>query len=124
MPAFSDEEMLDRLRLRSYLHAVRRRWLSVLIVTVVIAGIGLALSLAQSPSYRAHADVELEPTAADITKNNALDSIDIATQVQLVNSLGVADQVQQDLNMWIVPTSPSRSPRSRRRIPATGAAEP
>ena len=99
MPAFSDEEMLDRLRLRSYLHAVRRRWLSVLIVTVVIAGIGLALSLAQSPSYRAHTDVELEPTAADITKNNALDSIDIATQVQLVSSVGVANQVQQDLNM-------------------------
>jgi capsular exopolysaccharide synthesis family protein len=99
VPAFSDEEMLDRLRLRSYLHAVRRRWLSVLIVTVVIAGIGLALSLAQSPSYRAHTDVELEPTAADITKNNALDTIDIATQVQLVTSVGVATQVQQDLSM-------------------------
>ena len=99
MPAFSDEEMLDRLRLRSYLHALRRRWLSVLLVTVLVAGIGLALSLAQSPSYRAHADVELQPTALDLTKNNGLDSIDIATQVQLVTSLAVSQLVQQDLGL-------------------------
>lgn len=99
MPTFSDEEMLDRLRLRSYLHAVRRRWLSVLLVTVIVAGIGLALSLTQSPSYRAHSDVELEPTAADITKNNGLDSIDIATQVQLVTSIAVADLVQEQLHL-------------------------
>lgn len=99
MPAFSDEEMLDRLRLRSYLHAVRRRWLSVLLVTVLVAGIGLALSLTQSPSYRAHTDVELEPTALDLTKNNGLDSVDIATQVQLVTSTAVADLVQKDLGL-------------------------
>jgi capsular exopolysaccharide synthesis family protein len=99
VPAFSDEEMLDRLRLRSYLHAVRRRWLSVLLVTVVVAGIGLALSLSQSPSYRAHSDVELEPTVSDLSKNAGLDSIDVATQVQLVTSLAVAELVQSDLQL-------------------------
>lgn len=113
MPAFSDEEMLDRLRLSSYLHALRRRWLSVLLVTLLVAGAGLALSLAQSPSYRAHTDVELVPTATDLTKDKGLDATDIATQVQLVTSVAVADLVRADLGL-------SERPVLTKRITAQG----
>jgi capsular exopolysaccharide synthesis family protein len=101
------------LRLRSYLHAVRRRWLSVLLVTVLVAGIGLGLSLLQSPTYRAHTDIELVPTATDLSKNQGLDATDIATQVQIVTSVAVAELVQADLHL-------SKTPVLTKRVTAQG----
>lgn len=90
--------------LRSLKGVLRRRWLTLGIVTAVILAICVTLIMMMEPTYRSVARVQIDPTrdpTVTITNNMQADlgSEAIETEVTLLNSDALAREVVQTLNL-------------------------
>jgi polysaccharide biosynthesis transport protein len=81
----------------------RRRWLSMLLVTLVAFGIGVALIMLMTPHYQATARVRIDPARAPLASSTAqvtdLGSEAIETEVTLMSSPEIAREVVRRLNL-------------------------
>jgi polysaccharide biosynthesis transport protein len=99
--------------LTDYLKIIRTRLWLIVLSMVVVLGVVLALSLLQSPTYRGHAEVIVSaPNAGAIllgaSRNYASDEAvqaDVQTQVRVVQSRGLAEQVIRTLDLNTTPDS-------------------
>lgn len=83
--------------LREYLRALRRRWLSIVIVTAVVLGATLAYSLSSEPRYEAQAEVLVRSVAVDPLAQNSGSGVNLETERQLVLSTIVAERAAREL---------------------------
>jgi capsular exopolysaccharide synthesis family protein len=88
--ATSDREESSALDL---LHALRRRWLSILLTVIVVVGATVAYDLTQTASYGATAGMLLNPqyslSATGIVQSDGSASVDIPTESALISSAQV-----------------------------------
>lgn len=89
----------DRMGLNEYVRALRRRWFIVGFTTLFLVGVVAVFSLLQTPRYSASADVLIQPTFTGITGPAEVTEGELATQVQVVSSLPVAEAVGKELGM-------------------------
>jgi capsular exopolysaccharide synthesis family protein len=95
---------------------VRRRWPALLLSLALCIGLGLAYIMVTPPTYEAAASILVEdeklniPTVSE--KLNPNES-DINTQVALLRSARINEQVVRDLGLRVSVLEPSRTPRSQ-----------
>lgn len=83
---------------------LRRRWRVIALVALIAVATSLAYSAAETPRYRAVADVLLAPTNFDVQRSGAsISAEEVATQVRIVTSLPVAEKVQETLGLAAPP---------------------
>jgi capsular exopolysaccharide synthesis family protein len=83
-----------QLDLRDYLQVARARKWSIILVTLLVLGVALTASFLQTPVYRSDARVLIEADPAV-----AVDSLDVATQVEVVGSDPIAELVREELDL-------------------------
>ncbi len=94
------------MELHDYLGILRKRWLSILLITLVAAGAGLGLSLATTPQYTAstqlYVSVQGGATSSDLLQGSNYSRQQVTSYTQLVKSplvLGPAiDELGLDLS--------------------------
>jgi succinoglycan biosynthesis transport protein ExoP len=96
------EETLGELELRDYLRVVRRRKWTIALVTIVVVGAAIGLSLIQTPVYRATAEVLLQAKSSESlfdpsTGNRNDPARAIQTEMQVLRSRPVRDLVEKKL---------------------------
>lgn len=89
----------DRMGLSEYLRALRRRWFLVGFTTLFLVGAVAGFSLFQTPRYAASAEVLIQPTFTGVTGPVEVSEGELATQVQVVSSLPIAQAVAKELSM-------------------------
>lgn len=94
----------DRMGLSEYVRALRRRWFIVGFTTLFLVGAVAGFSLLQTPRYSASADVLIQPTFTGITGPTEVSEGELATQVQVVGSLPIAQGVAEKLGMEETPS--------------------
>ncbi len=92
----------EELELRDYLRVLRRRKWLIAAVTVVVVGAALAASFAQTPVYRASAQVLLESRVSESLFNPSTGqrndpAREVDTQIHVIESRPVRDLVQKKL---------------------------
>lgn len=81
-----------------YLHTLRRRKWTVLLVTVIAIGVAIGLSETQSPTYQAQAKLLLVSSPTQSFLGNASATpVNIDDEIQRLQSPSVADLVRQQL---------------------------
>ncbi|BBC70952.1 conserved hypothetical protein [Altererythrobacter sp. B11] len=102
--------------LRSLKSLLRRRWLTLSIVTVTVFAICATVIMLMGPKYEAIARVQIDPTrdptvAASNSAQADLGSEAIETEVSILNSAALARQVTEALNLQRDPEfAPSLEP--------------
>jgi polysaccharide biosynthesis transport protein len=91
--------------LRDFLRLLRRRWLSIVIVTTVVLGISLAYTVTSEPKYEAHAEVLVRSVTADPLAQNDESGVNLETERQLVLSTIVANRAAQRMRTDESPVS-------------------
>jgi len=81
--------------LRDYLSVLRRRRWLILLAAVLVGGVALGLSLAQKPIYQSKVRLFLEPTQSVFESSGARAPIDVATEVERLQSAPVQEAVRQ-----------------------------
>lgn len=100
----SEENTRD---LRAYLLVLRRRWWIVVASAVLVTGTALVMSLLQTPVYRAGARILIQPGGSLFDSGSAgtAGQVDIATEIQVMQSQPVMDAVKQRLQGAFTGTS-------------------
>ena len=133
--AAPDAEGLD---FASLFEAARRRYLVFLAVFVVVLGLAIALTAAQKKAYTASATVMVDPKQlqlfqgshdANVSSDLSLSTEALATQVELIQSRGMAEHVVDQLHLDQDPRFNPSKPGLRGRLMLTlsklmGAPEP
>jgi polysaccharide biosynthesis transport protein len=83
--------------LREYLRVLRRRWLSIAIVTAVVLGASLAYTLWSEPKYEAQAEVLVRSATVDPLAQNSGSGVNLETERQLVLSTIVAERAAKQM---------------------------
>ena len=96
------------LRLHIVRDAIRRRWLLVVVIALVFAAIGFALTSTRSTEYTAASRINLRPIpgnplAAEFTTSSQQIDIAMQTEAQLVTSPTVVEQVNTTLDTDLEP---------------------
>jgi Mrp family chromosome partitioning ATPase/capsular polysaccharide biosynthesis protein len=96
------------LRLHIVRDAIRRRWLLVVVMALLFAGAGFALSSTRTTEYTAASRINLRaipgnPLAAEFTASSQQIDIAMQTEAQLVTSPTVVDLVNQRLGTELEP---------------------
>lgn len=88
-----------RRDLRDYLAVMRRRRWIIVAATILVAGTALALSIMQTPIYRAGARVLLTPGGSlfDNTGQRSVTFTDVQTEIQVIGSQPVLDLAREKL---------------------------
>lgn len=94
--------------LRHYIHVLRRRKWTVFAAVVLVVTVVLVVSFLQTPQYQATAEVVFQPnTAAPLFGTGNSPSIDpardIQTQIEVIRSPPVRDQVAKALHTAVAP---------------------
>jgi capsular exopolysaccharide synthesis family protein len=91
-------EQTEQFELRDYFAILRRRWLTIVVVTVICTGLALAYSLSRQAEYEATASVLLRRTAGQsIAGGGSGSGFDIPTETQVVTSRSVRDLAEAKL---------------------------
>lgn len=89
-------EQTEQFELRDYLAILRRRWLTIVVVTVICTGLALAYSITRQAEYEATTSVLLRQTAGQsIAGNN--NGFDLATETEVATSRSVRDLAESKL---------------------------
>ena len=92
-----DDDVID---VRDQVAILRRRWLIVVVMTLLGLGASAALSLTQTRMYQAHTQLLVEPLSSASTSNGVvMTPEEVATQVEVITSLPVAATVAHDLGL-------------------------
>jgi len=91
------------VELHDYLAILRKRWLSILLVTLVAAGAGLGLSLAATPQYTAstqlYVSVQGGATSSDLLQGANYSRQQVTSYTQMVKSPLVLQPVVDELDL-------------------------
>ncbi len=95
----------DSIDLRSQAQVLVRRWRVVTFMTVLGVAAGLALAFSQSPQYTARAEVLVEPLTVQLPSSGIIvQPGEIETQIKVIESQPVAQQVIEELHLAGTPT--------------------
>ncbi len=83
------------MELRDYLAVFRRRKGTVLLATLVVTGVALALSLAQTPVYEAKVRLLLESTQSVFDASGSARPVDVRTEIERLQSHPVQQSVRE-----------------------------
>lgn len=100
-PEQDDAERAERLGIHEFFRVLRRRWMLLVAVVGIVVGLVVGWSMAQTPKYLSYADVLIEPSVDASTASGSVEVSpeEVATQVQVVTSVPVADIVQNELGL-------------------------
>lgn len=87
----------DVVGVSEWVAVLKRRWLLVAVWVLVIGAIAVGLSLTQSPTYEASAEVLLSPAPSTQQGEPTLEPEEIATQIEVITSEPVALAVLKDV---------------------------
>ncbi|MBM3676106.1 MAG: hypothetical protein FJW88_14430 [Actinobacteria bacterium] len=87
----------------SYLGVLRRRWMTLVVVTVLVFGAGVAWLVKGSGGYRATAGVLVQPIVEDPFGGSRTEMVNLATEREVADSLLNATWVKEQLES---PASP------------------
>ncbi|MBU8868288.1 polysaccharide biosynthesis tyrosine autokinase [Paenarthrobacter aromaticivorans] len=91
------------MELRTYLHVIRKRWISILLVTALAVLVALGQTLTQTPTYDAHSQLFVSVkggnSATDVTQGNMFAQNRVTSYVSLATSPRVLQAVADDLNL-------------------------
>ncbi|QAY77477.1 polysaccharide biosynthesis tyrosine autokinase [Sphingosinicella sp. BN140058] len=89
--------------LRSLRDMIRRRWLTLFLVTAAVVAIGATLIMLMTPKYEAVARIQIDPSRNPLSSASndvaSLASEAIETEVTVLNSEDLARQVVKQLNL-------------------------
>ncbi|WP_444663099.1 polysaccharide biosynthesis tyrosine autokinase [Cellulomonas sp. CW35] len=95
------------MELHDYLGILRKRWLSILLITVVAAGAALGLSLATTPQYTAstqlYVSVQGGATSSDLLQGSNYSRQQVTSYTQLVKSPLVLGPAIDELGLDVTP---------------------
>jgi succinoglycan biosynthesis transport protein ExoP len=92
-----DDDVID---VRDQVAVLRRRWVIVVVMTLLGLGAAATLSLTQTRMYLAHTQLLVEPLSSASTSNGVvMTPEEVATQVEVITSLPVAATVVHDLGL-------------------------
>jgi polysaccharide biosynthesis transport protein len=92
-----DDDVID---VRDQVAVLRRRWLIVVVTTLLGLGAAATLSLTQTRMYLANTQLLVEPLSSASTSNGVvMTPEEVATQVEVITSLPVAATVVHDLGL-------------------------
>jgi capsular polysaccharide biosynthesis protein len=107
LPAEAAEYEYNILSLQDFLQVIRSRFWVVALVTVVLVGAAVGLSLVQTPMYEASIKILVGQERASTENPNANDVMGLQqltrTMAEGVNSRPVAEVVIQQLNLQMTP---------------------
>ena len=94
------------MELRDYLRILRRRWLSILLVTIAAGAAAFAFSLAQTPIYASNARLFISTSETDdaaLLQGGQFSAQRVKSYADLVTSRELADRVIADLGLDVEP---------------------
>jgi succinoglycan biosynthesis transport protein ExoP len=91
--------------LRDYLRLLRRRWLSIVIVTTLVLGITLVYTVTSEPKYEAQAEVLVRSATVDPLGQDTGSGVNLETERQLVLSTLVAERAARRMRTDASPIS-------------------
>jgi tyrosine-protein kinase len=95
----------DSIDLRSQAQVLVRRWRVVTFMTVLGVAAGLALAFNQSPQYTARSEVLVEPLTVQLPSSGIIvQPGEIETQIKVIESQPVAQQVIDELHLAVTPS--------------------
>jgi succinoglycan biosynthesis transport protein ExoP len=101
--ADSEEVLGNQLELQNYLHVIRKRWVSILLVTVAVAAAALGMAVTQTPVYEARAQLFVSVrgggTATDVAQGNMFAQNRVTSYVSLATSPRVLQAVADELGL-------------------------
>ncbi|CCV06465.1 Exopolysaccharide transport protein family [Mesorhizobium metallidurans STM 2683] len=97
--------------LRQLFASLARNWLRILVVALVVTGLAFALAWLATPHYKAETQIKIEtgesvytrPNGANDNDKPILDEEGVATEVQIVSSSDILNQVALKLNLARLP---------------------
>ncbi|PDQ19415.1 chain-length determining protein, partial [Mesorhizobium sanjuanii] len=97
--------------LRQLFASLARNWLRILVVALLVTGLAYALAWLATPHYKAETQIKIETGESVYTRPNntndndkpILDEEGIATEVQVVSSSDILNQVALKLNLARLP---------------------
>lgn len=93
-----DDDVID---LREYLGVLRRRWLSVVLVTILVAGAAFAFTTTRTPVYEGEVELVIEPVrrGQDVSLDELLQRDEaVETERRVIASLPVRQRVADRLD--------------------------
>lgn len=87
--------MRQGMELRDYLAVFGRRKWAILLTTLVVVGVALGFSLAQSPVYEASVRLLLEPTQSVFDASGGSTPVDVQTEIERLQSPPVQQAVRE-----------------------------
>ena len=103
-----DSREPDVLDLRDYLQVLRRRWLVIVLTTVLVVAVAMAFTLTQTPIYQGETEIAVEPVrqGADASLEDLIlgDSV-VATEQRVITSRPVTERVIEQLGLQDTPPS-------------------
>ncbi|MBA2574839.1 MAG: polysaccharide biosynthesis tyrosine autokinase [Nocardioidaceae bacterium] len=95
----------DVVDLRAQAVTLRRRWRTIALMTLLGLTAALALAYTQTPKYIARADVLVDPLSSQTPSNGVVvPSEEVSTQLQVLGSEPVAEQVIDELRLTESPS--------------------
>ena len=91
------------MELRNYLHVIRKRWISIVLVVVAAVLVALGQTLTTTPTYDAHSQLFVSvkggSSATDVTQGNMFAQNRVTSYVSLATSPRVLQAVADDLGI-------------------------
>lgn len=107
LPLTTPTEVAPGFDLRRYLRIVRRRWLLIAVTALLVVAAALSFSLTETPTYSASAEIVFTPQPGALTATASTESIDpardVETQIEVLTSGPVRQQVAKALNVAVAP---------------------
>ena len=104
----STPDLAPGFDIRHYVAILRRRRLLIVITALVILAGALVISVTETPSYSASAEIVFTPTPSALTENSSIESInparDVETQIEVLTSSPVRSEVARALKVATAPT--------------------
>lgn len=95
------------MELRDYLRVIRRRWLSIVVVALVVVGTAAALTYSATPQYQSTARLfittQATDTASESFQGGQFAAQRVASYAELASGRDLAAVVARDLNLDISP---------------------
>jgi capsular exopolysaccharide synthesis family protein len=84
--------------LRGYLSLLRRRWLLVFVIIMLVLGAALAYTALATPTYQSQAEILVRGAGGPLAADSGADSANLETERQVVLSTAVAERARKPMH--------------------------